>query len=131
MPINIMVVISVMPFSIVLGAQQCVYFALCTIFNKQITAGAKPGELHTYVEKDSSEARVQCKQLLIKSNIISIKNWKQSKVSASSRILTANMLRVTRDKRVRVMHEKGGEVKNNSSAVFFSQKNVFVDALNF
>ena len=74
MPIHIMVVISVMPFSIVLGAQQCVYIALCTIFNKQITAGAKPGELHTYVEKDSSEARVQCKQLLIKSNIISIEN---------------------------------------------------------
>lgn len=34
----------------------------------------------------------------------------ESNVSASSRILTANMLRVTRDKRVRVMHEKGGEV---------------------
>ena len=33
-----------------------------------------------------------------------------SKVSASSRILTANMLRVTSDKRMRVMHEKGGEV---------------------
>ena len=67
-----------MPFSIVLGAQQCVYIALCTIFNKQITAGAKPGELHAYVEKDSSEARVQCKQL-IKSNIILIKNWKAAK----------------------------------------------------
>ena len=84
MPIHIMVVILVMPFSIVLGAQQCVYIALCTIFNKQITAGAKPGELHTYVEKDSSEARVQCKQLLIKSNIISIKNWKAAKNNINS-----------------------------------------------
>ena len=35
---------------------------------------------------------------------------KKYKVSASSRILTANMLRVTSDKRMRVMHEKGGEV---------------------
>ena len=39
--------------------------------------------------------------------IITIKKYK---VSASSRILTANMLRVTSDKRMRVMHEKGGEV---------------------
>ena len=74
MPINIMVVISVMPFSIVLGAQQCVYFALCTIFNKQITAGAKPGELHTYVEKDSSEARVQCKHLKATSTRLKTEN---------------------------------------------------------
>ena len=53
----------------------CIH-TVCTMFkmfNKQITAGAKPGELHAYVEKDSSEARVQCKQL-IKSNIILIKN---------------------------------------------------------
>jgi hypothetical protein len=41
--------------------------------------------------------------------------WKRTRVktastSASSRILTVNMLRVTSDKRLRVMHEAGGEV---------------------
>lgn len=41
--------------------------------------------------------------------------WKRTRMkagnsSASSRILTANMLRVTSDRRLRVMHEEGGEV---------------------
>ena len=41
--------------------------------------------------------------------------WKRTRMkagntTASSRILTANMLRVTSDRRLRVMHEEGGEV---------------------
>ena len=53
--------------------------------------------------KQESNVRQTCINLII----MIIKKYK---VSASSRILTANMLRVTSDKRMRVMHEKGGEV---------------------
>ena len=57
----------------------------------------------TRVKQESNVRHKTCINLII----MIIKKYK---VSASSRILTANMLRVTSDKRMRVMHEKGGEV---------------------